>query len=235
MKCLLALGLALASLTAHAAGGVQRYVDAKGVVHYSNVGTRPAGTVAMASKPAASKASIFKFRDSKGVTHYTDKRPRHVSNFVVISVYCPACDPRSPIDWDRTRLNTTAYAAEISAAASANGVDPALVRALIHAESAFNPQALSRKGAQGLMQLMPATGAMYGVSNAFDAAQNINAGVQHLAMLMKKFNGDVKLVAAAYNAGEGAVKKYGGVPPYDETRVYVQRVNTLLQRYRAGT
>ena len=110
------------------------------------------------------------------------------------------------------------------------GVDPALVRAIVHAESAFNPQAESRKGAQGLMQLMPATAAQYGITNAFDAGNNIRGGVEHLAGLLKTFNGDERLAAAAYNAGEGAVRKYKGVPPYDETQVYVDRVAVLRQR-----
>ena len=183
------------------------------------------------TQPAAGRSSIFKFTDGAGVTHYTDQRPRN-RQFVVISVYCPACDPRSPVDWNSTRLNLTAYADEINQSAATWGVDPALVRAIVHAESAFNPQAESRKGAQGLMQLMPATAAQYGITNAFDAANNIRGGVEHLADLLKAFNGDERLAAAAYNAGEGAVRKYKGVPPYDETQVYVERVAVLRQRYR---
>ena len=108
------------------------------------------------------------------------------------------------------------------------------MRAIIHAESAFNPNALSRVGAQGLMQLMPATARRFGVGNAFDAAQNIRGGVQYLAFLLKRFNGDLSLAAAGYNAGEGAVDKYRGVPPYSETQRYVQRVGLLAQRYRGG-
>ena len=98
------------------------------------------------------------------------------------------------------------------------------MRAIIHAESAYNPNALSRVGAQGLMQLMPATARRFGVGNAFDAGQNIRGGVQYLAWLLKRFNGDLTLAAAGYNAGEGAVDKYKGVPPYSETQRYVQRV-----------
>jgi soluble lytic murein transglycosylase-like protein len=130
-------------------------------------------------------------------------------------------------------LNTNAFSNEIATAARDFGVDQAIVRAIIHAESAYNPNALSRVGAQGLMQLMPATARRFGVSNAFDAAQNIRGGVQYLAWLLKRFNGNLTLAAAGYNAGEGAVDKYKGVPPYSETQRYVQRVGLLADRYRA--
>ena len=232
---LLALAACAWAPGATAGSSIRKWVDAKGVTHYSNVpgdggkAARPAAVVG--TQPAAGRSSIFKFTDGAGVTHYTDQRPRN-RQFVVISVYCPACDPRSPVDWNSTRLNLTAYADEINQSAATWGVDPALVRAIVHAESAFNPQAESRKGAQGLMQLMPATAAQYGITNAFDAANNIRGGVEHLAGLLKAFNGDERLAAAAYNAGEGAVRKYNGVPPYEETRVYVDRVAVLRQRYR---
>ncbi|MEO6064252.1 MAG: transglycosylase SLT domain-containing protein [Lysobacterales bacterium] len=227
--------LLAASATAVAGGGIRRYTDAKGVVHFTNVSGDNRGT----GKPvpqlnAKTQRAIYKFKDAVGVTHYTDQSPGRGRAYTIVAVFCPACDPKSTVNWTRTRLNLTAYLGEIDAAALANGVDAALVRALIHAESAFNPRALSHKGAQGLMQLMPATAAQYGVTDSFDAAQNIAAGVKHLAMLIKLYNGDVRLVAAAYNAGEGAVRKYGGVPPYAETRVYVERVGTLHQRYRTG-
>jgi membrane-bound lytic murein transglycosylase B len=223
-----------------AAAGIVKWVDSNGITHYSNVpGDRArASATPVSTAPSApatgSRASVFKFRDANGVTHYTDRRPLN-RRYTVINVYCPACDPRSPVNWDRTRLNLTAYDREIAAAAERWKVDPALVRAVIHAESAFRPDALSRKGAQGLMQLMPGTADMYGVDDPFDAAQNIDAGVQHLAGLLERYDGDVTLAAAAYNAGEGAVKRWGGIPPYEETKVYVQRVGILHRRYQAGS
>ena len=231
--------LALAAMPASAAGGIRKWVDAKGVVHYTNVANdQAAGSTkaAFITSPGSATRSraIYKHRDARGVVHYSDRKPRHAS-YTVVSFFCPACDPKSPINWDRTRLNLTAYRAEIDTQAASFGVDPALVRAIVHAESAFNPQARSRKGAQGLMQLMPGTAMQYGVVDAYNAAENIRGGVQHLAGLMKKYDGNVRLVAAAYNAGEGAVKKYGGVPPYDETRVYVERVGTLHKRYQSGS
>ena len=172
-----------------------------------------------------------------GVRHYTSDRPRgQVGSLRTISYSyietCYACGKRSKVDFSNVRLNTNAYGDEIAAASKKYGVDEAVVRAIIHAESAFNPKALSRVGAQGLMQLMPATARRFGVGDAFDAGQNISGGVQYLAWLLKRFDGDLTLAAAGYNAGEGAVDKYKGVPPYTETKRYVERVGVLAARYR---
>ena len=173
-----------------------------------------------------------------GVRHYTSAPPPRgtASSRVRTISYsfmetCFACAPAGP-DFGRVRLNTTAYTAEIAEAARRHGVDEAVVRAIIHAESSFNPNALSRVGAQGLMQLMPATARRFGVDNPFNAAENIQGGVQYLAWLLKRFNGDLTLAAAGYNAGEGNVDKYDGVPPFSETQRYVQRVGVLAERYR---
>ena len=177
-----------------------------------------------------------------GVRHYTSKRPRGVSGATAMRTIkysfletCYACGAKPGVNFGSIRLNTTAYQSEVNAAAREFGVDEAIVRAIIHAESAFNPNALSRVGAQGLMQLMPATARRFGVGNPFDAGQNIRGGVQYLAWLLKRFKGDLTLAAAGYNAGEGAVDKYNGVPPYNETRRYVERVGVLAQRYRGTT
>lgn len=112
---------------------------------------------------------------------------------------------------------------------SRHGVDPVLLYAIMHRESAFKPRAMSYKGARGLMQLMPATAARFGVSNIFDPRQNIEGGARYVRFLLNYFNGDVALTLAGYNAGEGAVMKYGRrIPPYSETREYVRRIT---QRY----
>ncbi len=176
-----------------------------------------------------------------GVRHYTSKRPANVGGATAVRTIaysylesCFACSAKPGVNFGNVRLNTAAYRDEIAAAAGRHGVDQAIVRAIIHAESAFNPNALSRVGAQGLMQLMPATARRFGVTNSFDAAQNIGGGVEYLAWLLKRFDGNLTLAAAGYNAGEGAVAKYKGVPPYSETQRYVQRVGLLADRYRAA-
>jgi hypothetical protein len=184
--------------------------------------------------PKVLRGAVYRVERSSGVTEYTNLRPRD-GRFALLFTYistCVACDLNSTINFARTALNTEAYKSEVDLAASEFGVDAALLRAVIHAESAFNPMAISTKGAQGLMQLMPSTATDLGVVDAFDAAQNIRGGAQYLSQMLKDFNGDERLAAAAYNAGPGAVRKYADVPPYAETQVYVERVATLCDRYR---
>jgi soluble lytic murein transglycosylase-like protein len=123
---------------------------------------------------------------------------------------------------------TTRYAGEIRGAAERYGVSERLVAAVIRVESGFNAQAISRKGARGLMQLMPATANTLGVRDAFNPAQNIDGGVRHLRGLMERYRNNIPLALAAYNAGEQAVTVYGGVPPYPETQEYVARILRLI-------
>lgn len=187
-------------------------------------------------------STTFSYLDARGVRNFSNRRPAGVANVTVSRVQfpifemetCYACAASPQVNFSSIRLNTDAYRSEIASASHDYGVDEAIVRAIIHAESAFRPNALSRVGAQGLMQLMPATARRFGVGNSFDAGQNIRGGVQYLAFLLKRFNGDLALAAAGYNAGEGAVDKYRGVPPYSETQRYVQRVGLLAQRYRGS-
>jgi soluble lytic murein transglycosylase-like protein len=194
----------------------------------------------MASAPSSggrvTRGAVYKFTKD-GVTHYTNVRPKGAARAQMLFTYietCYACAALPNVNFGTVRLNTESYAAEIHDAASRYGVDEAVVRAIIHAESAFRPDARSNAGAQGLMQLIPSTAARFGVADAYDPKQNIAGGVQYLAWLMKRFNSDLSLVAAGYNAGEGAVQKYGGVPPYAETQRYVQRVGQLAERYRGA-
>lgn len=117
--------------------------------------------------------------------------------------------------------------------AAAFNVDPNLVKAIIANESGFNAHATSGVGAQGLMQLMPSTAAGLGVTNAYDPAQNVYGGTKYIKGLLDRFNGDMRLAVAAYNAGPGAVQKYNGVPPYAETQNYVQNVLASYEKYKS--
>lgn len=189
-----------------------------------------ANTVSYCNASETKSTSIYTYKSTSGVTSFSDIEPIHV-NFSRYRFDCYACEVDSLIDWRKAKLYLQPYKYDINQAALRYGVDPAFVRAVIHAESHFNAQAVSKQGAQGLMQLMPATAKELGVKNSLSAQQNIKGGVKHLARLLKKYNGDNKLTSAAYNAGEGAVKRHGGIPPYKETQVYVERVGILHKRY----
>ena len=130
-------------------------------------------------------------------------------------------------DQGENLLDGTPYGEIIAAASEAQGVNPMLVRALIQVESKFRPTARSRKGAMGLMQLMPSTVREYNLRNPFEPKANIEAGIKHLKTLIDRFGSSIELGLAAYNAGPGAVEKFNGVPPYRETRNYVSRILSL--------
>jgi soluble lytic murein transglycosylase-like protein len=133
-------------------------------------------------------------------------------------------------------LPATVYDPYIEQVARDNGVDPSLVKAVALVESGFNPKAVSSKGARGLMQLLPSTAKQYGVSDLHDPYQNLRAGAAHLRGLLDEFDGNVTLALAAYNAGSGAVRRYGGVPAYAETRDYVKKIEgTLGRRSRSSS
>lgn len=192
-----------------------------------------------ANAPSTRRVSgrIYTYQKN-GVTYASTTRPRGVAASSMRAIpysfieTCYACGAQPGVNFGRLRLNTNAYQTEIAEAARTHGVDPAIIRAIMHAESAYNPNALSHAGAQGLMQLMPATARRFGVTNAYDPRQNIQGGVQYLAWLLRRFNGDLTLASAGYNAGEGAVDRHKGVPPYRETQRYVERVRILADRYR---
>jgi soluble lytic murein transglycosylase-like protein len=180
------------------------------------------------------EADIYKFIDKDGITHYTNVKPSNRINVKTFSFPCYASDPKcQQLDWERIPLNRQAFSEEIQAAAEVFTVEESLIRAIIHAESAYQPEALSPKGAQGLMQLMPATEKELGVDDVFDPVSNISGGTRYLSDLLREFDDDVSLAAAAYNAGPGAVRKYGGIPPYKETKEYVRRIKILYRRYRS--
>jgi soluble lytic murein transglycosylase-like protein len=127
---------------------------------------------------------------------------------------------------------STAFGAEIDAAAASNGIDPALLKGLVSQESGFDPNARSGAGALGLTQLMPGTAAGLGVTNPLDPVQSLQGGAKYLRQQLDRFGGDEKLALAAYNAGPGAVARFGGVPPYSETQNYVTSVLSKAASYR---
>lgn len=177
-------------------------------------------------------AEVYKYVHN-GVTTYSAEKPRRGA-FDRLKPSCLlayiGCE-QARSDWSRIPLNRHAFSDLIEQSARSYAVDAALIRAVIHAESNFNLKARSRAGAEGLMQLMPATQQRLQVRNPFDARENIEAGTRLLQQLLQKFK-DIEHTAAAYNAGESAVQHYRGIPPYEETRNYVSRVAQLYARYR---
>ena len=172
---------------------------------------------------ASAAAKIYTYLDAQGVRHYTDVPDNFRYRLLVLS---PQERTVSGERYDAQLLaKATQYDGLIEGAASAASVEANLLRAVIVVESGFNPRAVSRKGALGLMQLMPATAARFGASNPMDPRQNVAAGARYLKFLMDRFGHNVQLALAAYNAGEEAVDRNGGqIPPFTETMAYVPRV-----------
>lgn len=198
---------------------------------------RVAGVLLLAGIGSVSvlHAEIYKYTDKDGMVNYTNIKPLNQKNVKTFSFPCYVSDPKCrQLDWEHIPLNRQAFSDVIKATAQVYTIDESLIRAIIHAESAYQPEALSPQGAQGLMQLMPATQKELQIEDIFDPVSNIEGGTRYLARLMKEFDQNIELAAAAYNAGAGAVHKYGGVPPYKETREYVRRVKILYRRYRSS-
>jgi soluble lytic murein transglycosylase-like protein len=182
--------------------------------------------------PVAGNAQVYKWVDENGIVTYSNIAPPTDQDFTVLKFPCYAADPKCrSVSWEKVPLNTRSYRTAIRTASQYNAVDESLIRAIIHAESAYQPDAQSPKGAQGLMQLMPATQAELNVADPFDPDDNIHGGTRYLSQLLEEFDGNYELAAAAYNAGPQAVYKYGGIPPYDETLEYVRRIKILYRRY----
>jgi len=206
--------------------------DAQVITNSNSLASQKTVTGSTAKSPAAGSAfRIFKYKKD-GATIFADSVPYKTKYEVIVYNSCYACSITSSVNWYNTRLRLNEFADTINVVSKQYGVNPGFVRAIIHAESAFNPLARSRKGAMGLMQLMPGTAKEMGVMDLTNPEQNIQGGVRYLAGLLKTFSGNETLAAAAYNAGPGAVARYGGIPPYEETQTYVKRVKILADRYK---
>lgn len=183
---------------------------------------------------ATARADIYSFVDEDGVTHYTNVPDD--TRFVLFQKTGDDRVEMSPVRAASWKERSVAYAGIIDQTARRTALQPALLKAVIAAESAFDPNAVSRAGAQGLMQLHPKTAARYGVGNPFDPAANVDGGARYLSDLMRRFNNNLELVLAAYNAGEEAVERHGRrIPPYAETQAYVPTVLRLYRRFLAQT
>jgi soluble lytic murein transglycosylase-like protein len=188
----------------------------------------------LAASAASAHADIYRYVDANGKVHFTN-----VPNDRRYKLYLSTEKEPSPLA--RTisyhyrpfpRAERKRYHAHVVAAAREYELEPALIHAVISAESGYNPFARSPKGAKGLMQLMPATAQRYGVENPLDPEQNINGGAAYLRDLLTLFGNDMQLALAAYNAGENAVIRHGSIPPYRETVQYVPKVLSYYKRYK---
>jgi hypothetical protein len=207
-----------------------RQSEGRGASDRRRANRRAAGSVALALASLtvgahAARADVYTRINSKGVLEATDF-PAGAQDFKL--AYRSKGTLVHSAGFRMRASSSTEFDAHISAAAALHGVSRDLVRAIIQVESDFDRLAVSTAGARGLMQLMPATARRFGVTDSFDARQNIFAGTRYLRILLDSYGEDVSLSAAAYNAGEGAVARYGGIPPFRETQNYVRKVNALL-------
>lgn len=174
-----------------------------------------------AAHPA--RADVYMFKDKQGVLTFTNV-PNHTGYRRILKDSGASLGGRA--------ATGAAFDDLISSASGRYNVDPDLIRAVIKTESDFNSNARSNKGAMGLMQLMPDTARLHNVSDAFNPNENVDGGVRHLRLLLERYQGNLELSLAAYNAGAGAVEKHGGIPPYNETREYVRKVLRFYDAFR---
>jgi len=180
--------------------------------------------------PAATVADVYKYKDARGHTHLTDKPMRGMTLIKRYSLSTGRARPSSSSSLAAMHKRRDRLSPLIDRAAKQNQLRPALVHAVVRAESAYRADAVSSKGAVGLMQLMPATAERYGVNDRHDPAQNLRGGSEYLRDLLGMFENDLQLALAAYNAGENAVIRYGNkIPPYRETQNYVHKVIRFFQ------
>jgi soluble lytic murein transglycosylase-like protein len=187
---------------------------------------------AFMSAPAPARADIYRYEDGEGIIHFTDA-PTDKRFKIFMRDLKKDKQLRTRLQFSKA-VNPAEYENIIRTCADKYGVSASLIKAVIHAESGYNPNAVSLKGASGLMQLMPGTAKSLKVNNSFDPKDNVEGGVKYLRFLLDTFRGDVSLALAAYNAGLNKVARFGGIPPYTETRTYVNRVLAYMQSYQGN-
>ncbi|WKZ31731.1 MAG: lytic transglycosylase domain-containing protein [Thermodesulfobacteriota bacterium] len=182
--------------------------------------------------PVAALADFYQYTDENGVVHITNVPTTAKYKWMMKERVPSVLSPSNPAF---KNLSAGRFEEMIRSTAEKYGVDPMLVKAIVKAESDFDPAAVSKKGATGLMQLMPATASRMGVRNIHDPVENVEGGIKYLSKLLQMFKWQVPLAVAAYNAGENAVLKYGTIPPYSETQTYVKRVLHYHDLYSSGS
>lgn len=181
---------------------------------------------------SSSYADIYRFEDSEGVLHFTDNPTDKRFKIFMRDVKKDKL-LRTKLKF-ASSVNPSEYNEIIKTYSTKYSVDQSLIKAVIHAESGYDTNAVSPKGASGLMQLMPSTAKSLKVNDSFNPKQNVEGGVKYLRFLLDTFNGDVSLALAAYNAGLKKVAKYGGIPPYKETQAYVNKVLSYMKSYQVN-
>jgi soluble lytic murein transglycosylase-like protein len=177
----------------------------------------------------------YSYLDENGIQHFTNIAPVNQVWNLKVTGSEPSTENKQEINQDIPKTKAEKFTPIIEKYARDYQLDPSLIHSIIATESDFNPKAVSPKGAQGLMQLMPATAARLGVNNSFDPEQNIRGGVKHFRWLMDNFNNDLKLSLAAYNAGENLVQRLGRVPAINETREYVKKVTSIYDKKQSAS
>jgi hypothetical protein len=215
-------------------GEIYRYVDSQGQIHFTDQLVNRASTGRNSANPVFSSVRIYRFIDKEGVVHLTD-HPKD-TRYKLVYQGNGTIQPFSGGSYSAAtvlRKRYQDYAQLVQETASRTQVEAALIHAVIQAESAYNPNAVSPAGATGMMQLMRGTADRYGVSDRTDPVANVDGGSRYLRDLLTMFNGNKELAVAAYNAGENAVIRYGNtIPPYRETQNYVKTVMSLYQAYQ---
>lgn len=235
--------ITLAMSTVQAADTMYKYISRDGSTHYSDhkessdqytlLETKVAPSTQVSQARTAGVA--YKYVKSDGSTHYTDKKERSDQYKLVATFGRPTASVScSGLNESGLSARATAHMPLISSLSKLYDVDERLIQAIIRVESCFDINAVSRVGAKGLMQLMPATAEEMGVTNVFDADDNIRGGMRYFGLMMERFENNTEFALAAYNAGPEAVVKYKGIPPYRETQDYVRKVLKHYQTYLAA-